>query len=77
MVVGWSLAMSMHGRLSAAVVIGLEPRNHYIYGGLEPRNLYTAGCCSMLEHADNVAAASQVQRGTQNTVARYVYRVYE
>ena len=40
MVVGWSLAMSMHGRLSAAVVIELEPRNHYIYGGLEPRNLY-------------------------------------
>ena len=50
--------------------------------GLEPRNHYTAGWglatyAVPLEHADNAAAASQVQRGTQNTIARYMYRVYE
>ena len=68
MVVGGSLAM-----------VGCPPQ---WYNGLEPRNHYTAGwslatyiysyTAAPLEHTDNAAAASQVQRGTQNTIARYV-----
>ena len=65
MVVGWSLEMV---RRSGD---GLEPRNHYTAGWS------LATYAVPLEHADNAAAASQVQRGTQNTIARYMYRVYE
>ena len=73
MVVGWSLAM-----------VGCPPqwckgRSHattiYTAGWSLATYIYTVIYCMLfhaLEHADNVAAASQVQRGTQNTVARYV-----